>query len=160
MSAGWRLMSSDDQAEGERQARRLFGEPRYAESRKASPQSARRRLLGLADEVVFGRVYARPGLTLAERSMCTVAALTVLREPVQLRAHLGGALNVGVTAERLEEVITQMAMYAGFPAALNAMAVLDEVIANSETGLSETYGGATDPRRRSDGVSVDLGDSG
>jgi 4-carboxymuconolactone decarboxylase len=125
-----------ERAEGERQARRLFGNRRYEESR-APAERARRRLLALADEVVFGRVYARPGLSLPERAMCTVAALTVLREPVQLRAHVGGALNVGVTPEQLEEIVTQMAMYAGFPAALNAMLVLDEALdrhASGETG--------------------------
>jgi hypothetical protein len=68
-----------ERAEGERQARRLFGNRRYEESR-APAERARRRLLALADEVVFGRVYARPGLSLPERAMCTVAALTVLRE--------------------------------------------------------------------------------
>ena len=115
-------------------ARRLFGDQRYAESRAAAPDRARRRLLWFADEIVFGRVYSRAGLTLPERSMCTVAALTVLREPAQLRAHIGGALNVGVTQERIEEIITQMAMYAGFPAALNAMAVLDDVIASRAPG--------------------------
>jgi 4-carboxymuconolactone decarboxylase len=127
-------MPDRDRTEGERMARRLFGDQRYAESRAAAPDRARRRLLWFADEIVFGRVYSRAGLTLPERSMCTVAALTVLREPVQLRAHIGGALNVGVTQERIEEIITQMAMYAGFPAALNAMAVLDEVIASRAPG--------------------------
>jgi 4-carboxymuconolactone decarboxylase len=120
-------MTDRHQADGERQARRLFGDRRYGETR-APADRARRRLLALADEVVFGRVYSRPGLTLPERAMCTVAALTVLREPVQLRAHLGGALNVGVTPGQLEEIITQMAMYAGFPAALNAMLALDEAL--------------------------------
>jgi 4-carboxymuconolactone decarboxylase len=127
-------MPDRDHTEGERMARRLFGDQRYAESRAAAPDGARRRLLWFADEIVFGRVYSRAGLTLPERSMCTVAALTVLREPVQLRAHIGGALNVGVTQERIEEIITQMAMYAGFPAALNAMAVLDDVIASRAPG--------------------------
>jgi 4-carboxymuconolactone decarboxylase len=126
-------MGDHERAEGERQARRLFGDSRYEESRAPSDR-ARRRLLALADEVAFGRVYSRPGLTLPERAMCTVAALTVLREPVQLRAHMGGALNVGVTPEQLEEVITQMAMYAGFPAALNAMLVLDETLDRSALG--------------------------
>jgi 4-carboxymuconolactone decarboxylase len=126
-------MADRERAEGERQARRLFGDHRYDESR-APADRARRRLLALADEIVFGRVYSRPGLTLPERAMCTVAALTVLREPVQLRAHIGGALNAGVTPEQLEEVITQMAVYAGFPAALNAMLVLDEALDRSAPG--------------------------
>jgi 4-carboxymuconolactone decarboxylase len=126
-------MANRERAEGERQARRLFGDRRYEESR-APADRARRRLLDFADEVVFGRVYPRPGPTLQERSMCTVSALTVLREPVQLRAHIGGALNLGVTPEQLEEIIIQMAMYAGFPAALNAMQVLDEALERRAPG--------------------------
>ena len=54
-----------------------------------------------------------------------------MRELTQLRAHIGGALNIGVTEQRGGEVITQVAMYAGFPAALNAMAVADECFAAS-----------------------------
>lgn len=122
-------MSDEDRAEGERQARRLFGDRRYEDTRVKAPDGARRDLLRLADEVVFGRVYARDGLTTQQRSLCTVAALTVLRETTQLRAHVGGALHVGLTPQQITEVITQMAMYAGFPAALNAMAVAEECIA-------------------------------
>jgi 4-carboxymuconolactone decarboxylase len=121
-------MVEHEQPEAERQARRLFGDERYEASRVNVPESARRDLLRLADDVVFGQVYAREGLTLHQRSMCTIAALTVLREPAQLRVHIGGALNVGITPEQITEVIRQMAMYAGFPAALNAMAVADECI--------------------------------
>jgi 4-carboxymuconolactone decarboxylase len=128
-----RRMGDRERADGEQQARRLFGDRRYDESR-APADRARRRLLALADEVVFGRVYSRPGLALPERALCTVAALTVLREPVQLRAHIGGALHVGVTPGQLEEVITQMAMYVGFPAALNAMQVLDEALGSLSPG--------------------------
>jgi 4-carboxymuconolactone decarboxylase len=121
-------MADREQSEAERQARRLFGDDRYEASRVNAPESARRDLLRLADDVVFGQVYTRDGLTLQQRSMCTVAALTVLREPAQLRVHIGGALNIGILPEQIIEVIHQMAMYAGFPAALNAMAVADECI--------------------------------
>jgi 4-carboxymuconolactone decarboxylase len=93
----------------------------------------RRDLLRLADEVVFGRVYSRAGLSRRQRSLCTIACLTALREPVQLHAHIAGALNIGVTAREVVEVITQVAMYAGFPAALNAMAVADECFAAAAT---------------------------
>ena len=48
----------------------------------------RRRLLALADEVVFGKVYARPGLSLEQRALCTIAALTAWGTPSQLRVHV------------------------------------------------------------------------
>lgn len=123
-----------DAPEAEKRARALFGDERYEHSRVHARPGHRRDLLGLADEVVFGRVYARPGLDPARRSLCTVAALTALGQLTQLRAHIGGALHVGVREEEIVEVITQMAMYAGFPAALNAMEVADEVLATVTDG--------------------------
>jgi 4-carboxymuconolactone decarboxylase len=121
-------MGLAEAAEGEKQARALFGDERYERTRSIEDKSRRRSLLDLADEVVFGTVYARSGLELQERALCTVSALTVLGHANQLRAHIGGALNVGVSADKLAEVITQMSMYGGFPAALNAMQILDEVV--------------------------------
>ena len=73
-------------------------------------------------EFAFGDVYARPGLGLRERQIATVAALTALATaPAQLQVHIEAALKVGVTPHEVVEVITQMALYAGFPAALNGI---------------------------------------
>ncbi|WP_110876892.1 carboxymuconolactone decarboxylase family protein [Franconibacter helveticus] len=73
-------------------------------------------------EFGFGDVYSRPGLDLRSRELATVAALTALgHAQPQLAVHLHAALNVGCTREELVEVIIQMSLYAGFPAALNAM---------------------------------------
>jgi len=73
-------------------------------------------------EFGFGDVYARPGLSLRDRQLATVAALAALgnAEP-QLVAHIEGALAVGVTREEVVEVIIQMALYGGFPAAMKAV---------------------------------------
>jgi 4-carboxymuconolactone decarboxylase len=122
-------MGSTEAQEGERQARALFGDERYQRTRPVDEPTHRRELLRVADEVVFGTVYARPGLEIRQRAICTVSALTVLGHATQLRAHIGAALHVGVSEVELAEVITQMAMYGGFPAALNAMQVLDECLA-------------------------------
>ena len=81
-------------------------------------------------EFPFGDVYSRPGLDLRARELATVAALTALGTArPQLEVHLHAALNVGCTREELVEVITQMAVYAGFPAALNGMEVVRAVFA-------------------------------
>ncbi len=73
-------------------------------------------------EFPFGDIYSRPGLDLRARELATVAALTALGNArPQLEVHLHAALNVGCTREELVEVIIQMAVYAGFPAALNGM---------------------------------------
>lgn len=114
---------------GERVARALFGDERYEASRIDAAEGHRRELLRLADDVVFGTVYASDVLPLRERSLCTVAALTVLGREQQLAVHIGGALNVGVTEEEVAEVVRQMAVYGGFPAALNAIAVAENVFA-------------------------------
>ena len=73
-------------------------------------------------EFGFGDVYARPGLSLRDRQLATVAALAALgNAQTQLVAHIEGALAVGVTREEVVEVIIQMALYGGFPAAMTAV---------------------------------------
>lgn len=73
-------------------------------------------------EFAFGDIYSRPGLSLRDRELITVAMLAAMgaREP-QLDVHLRGALNVGVTIEELREVMIHVAPYAGFPTAINGM---------------------------------------
>jgi len=81
-------------------------------------------------EFPFGDIYSRPGLDLRSREIAVVAALTAMGNAMpQLRVHLHGALNVGVTREEIVEVIMQMAVYAGFPAALNGLSAAREVFA-------------------------------
>jgi 4-carboxymuconolactone decarboxylase len=82
----------------------------------------------------FGDIFTRPGLDLKSREMINVAALTALgnAEP-QLKFHIKGALNVGCSQEEIVEIIIQMAVYAGFPAALNGMLAAGEVFRERET---------------------------
>ena len=79
-------------------------------------------------EFPFGDVYNRPGLDLKSREIATVAALTALGNAApQLKVHIHGALNVGCSREEIVEIIIQMAVYAGFPAALNGTFAAREV---------------------------------
>jgi 4-carboxymuconolactone decarboxylase len=79
-------------------------------------------------EFPFGDIYSRPGLDLKSREIATIAALTAMgNAQPQLKVHIHGALNVGCTREEVVEVIIQMAVYAGFPAALNGMFAAKEV---------------------------------
>lgn len=80
-------------------------------------------------EFPFGDIYARPGLGLRERELATVAALCALGGGTapQLRVHVHAALHVGCAPREIVEVVMQMAVYAGFPAALNGLAVVREV---------------------------------
>jgi 4-carboxymuconolactone decarboxylase len=82
-------------------------------------------------EFAYGEVLSRGKLNLKTRQLATVAALTAMgTAPLQLKAHIDGALNVGCVQEEIVEVILQMAVYAGFPAALNAISSAKEVFQN------------------------------
>lgn len=81
-------------------------------------------------EFAFGDICARPALDLKTREIATVAALAALgTAPGQLKTHLRAALNVGCSPAELTELLMQMAVYAGFPAALNGLAAAREVFA-------------------------------
>lgn len=85
-------------------------------------------------EFPFGDIYSREGLGLREREIATISALTALGNATpQLKVHIHAALNVGVTKDEIVEIIIQMAVYAGFPAALNGMFAAKEVF--KERGL-------------------------
>lgn len=85
-------------------------------------------------EFPFGDIYSREGLDLKSREIATVAALTAMGHCTpQLKVHVHAALNVGCTPEEVKETILQMAVYAGFPAALNGMFIVKEVLV--ERGL-------------------------
>ena len=82
-------------------------------------------------EFPFGDIYSRPELDLRSREIATVAALTALGNAApQLKVHIGAALHVGLTQDEIIEVIMQMAVYAGFPAALNGLFAAKEVFAS------------------------------
>lgn len=84
-------------------------------------------------EFPFGDIYSRPDLDLRSREIAVVAALTAMGNAApQLRVHIGAALNVGISREEIVEVIMQMAVYAGFPAALNGLAAAREVFASRQ----------------------------
>lgn len=84
-------------------------------------------------EFGFGDVYSRPGLDLRSREFATVAALTALGNArPQLEVHLHAALNVGCTRAEVIEVLIQLSLYAGFPAALNGVEAARKVFAERD----------------------------
>ena len=79
-------------------------------------------------EFPFGDIYCRPGLDRRAREVATIAALTAMGNAApQLKVHIAAGLNVGLTRDEIVEVIMQMAVYAGFPAALNGLFAAKEV---------------------------------
>jgi 4-carboxymuconolactone decarboxylase len=87
------------------------------------------KLAQLTDSVLFGDVWARPGLSRRDRSLATVSALVAMNRPDQLRSHLALARENGLTPEELVEMITHLAFYAGWPSAVTAAGVAREVFA-------------------------------
>lgn len=92
------------------------------------------KLAELTDEVLFGDVWARPGLSPRDRSLVTVAALVALNRTEQLRSHLRLGLQNGLTEQELVEAITQLAFYAGWPCGVAAVGVLRDVTRSDEPG--------------------------
>jgi 4-carboxymuconolactone decarboxylase len=116
---GWQKLAEVDGEAGERVIESL---------KEIAPDLAR-----YVIEFPFGDIYSRPGLDLKSREIATVAALTALgNAQPQLKVHIHGALNVGCTREEVVEVIIQMAVYAGFPAALNGIFAAKEVFAERD----------------------------
>ncbi len=83
-------------------------------------------------DFAFGDIYGRPGLDLRARQISTLSSLVALGAPPQIVAHLKAARRIGVSREEIVEVIMQSAVYAGFPAALNAFAAAKSVFASEE----------------------------
>jgi len=93
-----------------------------------APPSARRdritpfvpKLVEMTSLVLYGDIWERPGLSKRDRSLVTIAALIALGWQDQLKAHVQRGLDNGVTQEELSEIITHLALYAGWPAGMSA----------------------------------------
>ncbi|HSL15556.1 MAG TPA: carboxymuconolactone decarboxylase family protein [Actinomycetota bacterium] len=87
-------------------------------------------------EFAYGDVYSRPGLSLRDRQIATVAVLIALGRSSQLPVHLRSSLRAGLSADELREIVLQVATLAGFPVAMNAMSTLRTVVAEHEADAS------------------------
>lgn len=87
-------------------------------------------------EFGFGDIYSRPGLTLPQRELATIAALTTLGHATpQLKVHLAAGFRVGLSRTEIIETLIQMAVYAGFPVALNGLFAAKEVFGQHDGRL-------------------------
>lgn len=101
------------------------------------PQTPAQRLLGdfapkmvqLTDGVLFGDIWARPGLSRRDRSLITVAVLAATYRPDQLNSHLRLALENGLTQDELVEALTHLVFYAGWPSGMAALTQLKTIAA-------------------------------
>jgi 4-carboxymuconolactone decarboxylase len=85
----------------------------------------------LITRYAWGDIWSRPGLSRAERSMITLTALAVLRQDEELAMHVGAALRNGLSVSQIQEVLLQVAVYAGVPAANRAFAIAADVLENA-----------------------------
>jgi len=89
-------------------------------------------------EFPFGDIYSRPGLELRAREIATIAALAAMgNAQPQLKVHIEAGLNVGLSREEITEILIQMAVYAGFPAALNGLFAAKAVFAGRDAESPE-----------------------
>ena len=80
----------------------------------------------LIEATLFGHIYQRPAADIKVRSLCTIAALTVLNREKQLPGHITGALNSGISKQEIVEIIVQLLFYGGYPCTVNALRVAKE----------------------------------
>lgn len=92
-------------------------------------------------EFCWGAVWSRPGLAHRDRSLINLAMITALNRPHELKLHLNGALNNGLSKEEIMEVLLQSAVYCGVPAALDSFRVAKEVF--RERGITLAPAGPT-----------------
>ncbi len=85
-------------------------------------------LRALSEEFAYATVWARPGLGRRERSLMTLAMLCALNRPHEIRLHVPAALANGLTVEEIGEALTHAAAYCGLPAAIDAVAVAEQVL--------------------------------
>ncbi|GHA75655.1 MULTISPECIES: carboxymuconolactone decarboxylase family protein [Streptomyces] len=85
------------------------------------------KLVEVTNEVLFGDVWERPGLSPRDRSLVTVSVLAALYRGEQLRYHLRVALENRLSVEELSEAITHLAFYAGWPNAMTAISLLKQI---------------------------------
>jgi len=110
--------------------REMFGAA-GAEERLAQATDFNRPFEEMVTEYCFGQTWGRPGLDLKTRSLLTLAALTALSKPNQLKVHVAGALANGATPEEIREVILHTVAYAGIPAGVEAFTAAAEVLARN-----------------------------
>jgi len=88
----------------------------------------------LLNEYCWGTVWGREELPRKTRSMLNIAMISILNRPHELRAHLKGALTNGVTREEIREILMQVAIYGGMPAAVDSFRIAREVFAELDKG--------------------------
>ncbi len=91
------------------------------------------KMIEVTENVIYGDIWERPGLSKRDRSLVVLATLIGTHRPDQLRGHLARALDNGVTQSEIGEIITHLAFYSGWPSSMTAARIAREVF--EERGL-------------------------
>ena len=86
----------------------------------------------LVTEYCWGHVWGREGLSLAERSMINLAMISALNRPHELKLHVRGALRNGLSREQIREILLQVGIYCGVPAAVDSFRIAREAFAQAD----------------------------
>ncbi len=100
----------------------------YVDRSLASANSFMMAFQRIATEWCWGYAWSRPGLDRRSRSMINLAMLTALNRPAEIKLHVKGAVNNGLTADEILEILFQATVYCGIPAGLDAFKVANEVL--------------------------------
>jgi 4-carboxymuconolactone decarboxylase len=118
------LVDAAELARGREIRRQVLGEKHVAGSHAVDALSQPKTQLS---EYVWSKIWARPGLSFKQRSIANLAMLTALNRPHELKLHVHGALNNGLTREEISEVLLQTGVYCGLPAAVESFRIMQEV---------------------------------
>jgi 4-carboxymuconolactone decarboxylase len=127
-------LSNELYAKGLEIRTQVLGEE-YVQKALSNVNDFNRPLQELVTEYCWGKVWGREGLERKQRSMINLAMISVLNRPHELKAHVRGAITNGMTPAEIAEVLLQVAIYAGVPAAVDSFRIANEVL--SELGLTE-----------------------
>ena len=132
-------MTGDRYEEGMRVRREVHGDE-HVDAATARTTDLTREFQELLTRYAWGEIWSRPGLPRRERSLVTLGVLAALGRADELRMHVGAALRNGVTRAELEEVLLQVAVYCGLPAANVAFHLAEEALAAGDGAAREPAG--------------------
>lgn len=121
-------MSNDKYAKGLQIRTQVLGEA-YVNQSIENADDFNRPLQELVTEYCWGHVWGREGLSLAERSMINLAMISALNRPHELKLHIRGALRNGLSREQIREILLQVGIYCGVPAAVDSFRIAREAFA-------------------------------
>lgn len=125
-------MTDEERLEAGLKVRRAVLGDDYVNKSMAAADDFTKPLQELVSKYCWGDIWCRPGLDRKQRSLINLAMIASLNRPHELKLHVRGALNNGLTREEIREVFLQVAIYAGVPASLDAFRVAKDVFAENE----------------------------